>query len=66
LAEAHHKQQLARSRHLCLENLAAYDAFSAAILAYVANGNRGKEHQQKVTDFAAAILRFCRGDPASV
>jgi hypothetical protein len=57
MVEAHHRQQLLRSALLCLESLQQYDAFSAEILAYVNKGNRTEEQQQRVTDFAAAILQ---------
>jgi hypothetical protein len=59
LAEAHHGQQLARAQRLCLESLAAYDAFAAQVLEYVTQGkeNRSPELQQKVTDYGAAILQ---------
>jgi hypothetical protein len=42
-----------------MESLAAYEAFAAAVLDYVATGkeNRGTELQQKVTDYGAAILQ---------
>jgi hypothetical protein len=59
LAEAHHWQQVQRSQRLLLENLAAYEAFAAAVLRYVANGkdNRSPELQQRLTDYAAATLQ---------
>jgi hypothetical protein len=59
LAEAHHRQQVQRSQRLLLENLAAYEAFAEAVLRYVANGkdNRSPELQQRLTDYAAAILQ---------
>jgi hypothetical protein len=48
-----------RSERLLLENLAAYEAFASAVLDYVAKGkeNRGTELQQRLTDYAAAILQ---------
>jgi hypothetical protein len=59
LAEAHHRQQVQRSQRLLLENLAAYEAFAAAVLRYVANDkeHRNPELQQKVTDYGSAILQ---------
>jgi hypothetical protein len=57
LVEAHHRQQLLRSALLCMQSLQQYDVFTAEILAYVAKGNRTEEQQQRVTDFAAAVLQ---------
>ena len=54
-----HRQHLERSGRLILENLAAHDEFCKAIEAYVTEhaGDRSEEHQQRVADFAAYLLR---------
>jgi hypothetical protein len=54
-----HRAQLERTGRLALENLKAHDQFCAAIEAYVKEraGERSEEHQQRVADYAAYLLR---------
>jgi hypothetical protein len=54
-----HRAQLERTGRLALENLKAHDQFCAAIEAYVIAGadERSEEHQQRVADYAAYLLR---------
>jgi hypothetical protein len=57
IADARHRQQLERCKHLCMATIQAHEAFCAELGAHVAKAGRPPELQQQVTDFAAYILQ---------
>jgi hypothetical protein len=55
---SHHRQQLAKSARLCMENLQAHEQFCLDLRAFVRRAGRDEETQQRVTDYAGYLLRL--------
>jgi hypothetical protein len=54
----HHRQQLAKSSRLCLENLQAHEQFCKDLRDFVRRSGRDEETQQRVSDYAGYLLRI--------